>query len=213
MGEFGDVFNPWAPLNSSADDYLYQFGPSGDHVYLTTTRPGVPTGGIFGEFGIWVAPIAEAVPVDVKPGSEFTPINLKSKGVLPVAIYSTEDFDASQVDPGTLLFGDPVLIADGKSPVSPLRWSYEDVNEDGLDDLSLKFSMRELVGNEVIGSSTTEGYLAGQTFAEFGSAEIAGREMVRIVPSRSPGPSAVPEPASAWLLLLACVTLIRWRTR
>ena len=38
MGQFGDVFNPWAPLNSSADDYLYQFGPADDHVYLTSTE-------------------------------------------------------------------------------------------------------------------------------------------------------------------------------
>ena len=91
-GDFGPVFNPWAPLNSSFDDYITQFTPSGDYVLLSSFRPGVPTGGIIGEFGLWQVPIAEAVPVDVKPGSDVAPINLKSKGELPVAILSTEDF-------------------------------------------------------------------------------------------------------------------------
>ena len=128
---------------------------------------------------MWQAPIAQAVPVDIKPGGDTAPINLKSKGKLPVAILSTTDFDATQVDAETLLFGDPLLIADGKTPVSPLKWSEEDVNFDGLMDLSLKFSMRELVDNMVLGDMSLEGYLAGQTVD---GTEIAGRESIRHCP-------------------------------
>ncbi|MFW6186237.1 MAG: LamG-like jellyroll fold domain-containing protein, partial [Halobacteriota archaeon] len=87
--------------------------------------------------------------VDIKPGSCPNPLNLKSKGVLPVAILGTEDFDVSDIDPVTVKL----------EGVAPLRWSYEDVstpyegelcgcndlNGDGYTDLSLKFDVKELV--------------------------------------------------------------------
>jgi hypothetical protein len=201
--EWGAWQTPPPPANSAYIECCADVSADHSTYYFTTDRPGGP-----GAFNVWQAPIAQSVPVDIKPGSHSTPINLKSKGVLPVAILSTADFDSTQVDPETLRFGDPLLIADGKSPVSPLRWSYEDVNDDGAVDLSLKFSMRDLLASEVIGPATTEGYIAGQMFEEFGSMEIAGREMVTLVPRRSP----VPEPASVWLLLFACVSLIRCRS-
>jgi hypothetical protein len=42
--------------------------------------------------------------IDVKPGSYRNPINLKSRGVIPVAILTTDDFDASQVDGASVRF-------------------------------------------------------------------------------------------------------------
>jgi hypothetical protein len=41
--------------------------------------------------------------VDIKPGSCPNPINLKGKGVLPVAICGTEDFDVKTIDPESIL--------------------------------------------------------------------------------------------------------------
>ena len=209
-GEFGPVFNPWAPLNSSSNDYITQFAPSGKSVLLVSTRPGVPPNAIFGLFGIWEAPIADSVPVDIKPGGDTAPINLKSKGKLPVAILSTDEFDATQVDAETLLFGDPLLIADGQTPVSPLRWAYEYVNDDDLLDLTLKFSMRDIVGNGVMGPMTMEGYLAGQTFDGL---EIAGRETVRIVPRKvfESTTFTVPEPTSLALVLVGLIGVLALR--
>ena len=57
------------------------------------------------------------VPVDIKPTSCPNPLNVKSKGVLPVAILGTVDFDVSDIDPATVLL----------EGVPPLRWALEDV--------------------------------------------------------------------------------------
>lgn len=49
--------------------------------------------------------IEKQVSIDIKPCSFPNSINLKSKGVMPVDILTTEDFDATAVDPTTVLFG------------------------------------------------------------------------------------------------------------
>ncbi|MFP3908680.1 MAG: C25 family cysteine peptidase, partial [Archaeoglobaceae archaeon] len=87
--------------------------------------------------------------VDIKPGSCPNPLNLKSKGILTVAILGTEHFNVTEIDPVTVKL----------EGVAPLRWSYEDVatpyegelcrcndlNGDGYTDLTLKFDVKELV--------------------------------------------------------------------
>lgn len=92
------------------------------------------------------------VSIDIKPGSCPNPLNVKSKGVLPVAVLGTENFDVTQVDPATILL----------EGVAPLRWAYADVatpfeddkvdcqdcNElcgDGNMDLVLNFDTQEVV--------------------------------------------------------------------
>jgi hypothetical protein len=94
------------------------------------------------------------VPVDVKPTSCPNPLNVGSKGVLPVAILGIEDFDITRIDPASVRL----------EGVAPLRWAYEDVatpvepylgkedpygcSEEGADgymDLTLKFKTQELV--------------------------------------------------------------------
>ena len=40
--------------------------------------------------------------IDIKPGSDPNPINPGSNGLIPVAILSSEDFDATTVDPATI---------------------------------------------------------------------------------------------------------------
>lgn len=96
------------------------------------------------------------VPVDIKPGSCPNPVNVVSKGVLPVAILGTEKLDVTQIDPETILL----------NGVKPLRWAFEDVgtpyspckgkwdayacNEygpDGYMDLSLKFDTQAFVAS------------------------------------------------------------------
>jgi hypothetical protein len=92
--------------------------------------------------------------VDIKPGSCPNPLNVKSSGVLPVAILGTADYDITTIDPTSIRL-------DG---VEPLRNSLEDVagpvddsndcncTEDGPDgflDLTLKFKTQKIV--EAIG--------------------------------------------------------------
>jgi hypothetical protein len=104
--------------------------------------------------------------IDVKPCSDPNSINLKSKGVVPVAVLTTDDFDATTVDPATVSF------ASG----SPLRWTVEDVCPfDGRDDLLFHFETQELDLNE----ESTEAFLTGYTSdGEF----IWGKDTVNIVP-------------------------------
>ena len=78
-------------------------------------------------FTVTVHPVIDAV-IDIKPGSDPNSINLKSNGVLPVAILSTsqadgevEDFDATTADPTGILFGDG---RDGYGRVSPTRFAF-----------------------------------------------------------------------------------------
>ena len=96
-----------------------------------------------------------SVSVDIKPGSCPNPVNLKSQGVLPVAILGTPDFDVTQIDPLTI-----TLSREGvEGEVAPIRSAHEDVgtpfvgeacgchdlNGDGIMDLTLKFNTQEVV--------------------------------------------------------------------
>ncbi len=92
---------------------------------------------------------------DVKPDSWPNPLNLKSNGVLPVAICGTETFDVATIDPTSVF-----LTRDGMpDTVVPVRWSIEDVGTpfvgepgdehptgpDGIPDLVIKFDTAQVV--------------------------------------------------------------------
>jgi len=142
-----------------------------------------------------VVPTVEmSVFMDIKPGSCPNPLNLKAKGVLPVAILGTEDFDVMTVDPATVR-----LTREGyeETGVFPLRWAWEDVgtpfegelcdchdlNGDGYMDLTLKFDTQELV--QVLELDTLAGekiplILMGNLKEEEGGTPIKGQDCVRI---------------------------------
>jgi hypothetical protein len=97
---------------------------------------------------------AVKVAVDIKPGSCPNPVNVKSSGVLPVAILGSADYDITTIDPTSIRL----------AGVEPLRSSYEDVatpvsdvndcnctteGPDGFLDLALKFETQRIV--EAIG--------------------------------------------------------------
>jgi CSLREA domain-containing protein len=84
-----------------------------------------------------------AVQIDIKPGSDKNPVNLKSKGKIPVAILSTESFDATQVDPLTVCFGDADDASQRDCTEAHGKGHPEDVNGDGLVDLLLHFNTQE----------------------------------------------------------------------
>lgn len=68
-------------------------------------------------------PIVE-VKVDIKPGSCPNPLNLKEKGVLPVAILGTAKFNVSDIDPLTIKISREGVEG---AVVPSIRWGYEDV--------------------------------------------------------------------------------------
>ena len=112
------------------------------------------------------------VTVDLKPGSDDNPVNLTSRGKTPVAILTTSDFDAADVDVDTVMLGDPDLVA-----VAPVKSSLTDVDGDGDLDLLLHFETSDLAATALDPDSTTV-TLTGKTT---GGLAISGSDSVKIV--------------------------------
>jgi len=125
--------------------------------------------GTTSHLSIFIVAEPPRVTIDIKPGSDPNSINLCSKGVIAVAILTTEDFDASTVDPLSVEFG-----PDGATETHG-RGHPEDVDGDGDEDLVLHFRTQETG----IGRDDTEACLTGQTFDGL---PIQGCDSVRIVP-------------------------------
>lgn len=104
------------------------------------------------------------VDIDIRPGSYPNSINLKSKGVLPVAILSNPFFDAKNVIINSVLF----------AGAKPLRGNYEDVDSDGDFDLILHFDTQLLN----LTPSDTEATLITQLK---NSTLIKGTDSIRII--------------------------------
>ena len=93
----------------------------------------------------------KVVSLDIKPTSCPNPLNVKSNGVLPVAILGTADFDVNNIDVSSVLL----------EGVAPIRSKIEDVSTpvadkvdvcdcttdgaDTFDDLTLKFKTQDIV--------------------------------------------------------------------
>jgi hypothetical protein len=104
-------------------------------------------------------------PMDIMPGSDTNPINLTSRGLLPVAVLSTETFNAAWLDPASVTLGnddgDDTSVAMRRN--GTLFASMEDVDGDGLLDLVLHFEVPALVANGDLDSTTTQLVLNGST--------------------------------------------------
>ena len=103
--------------------------------------------------------------IDIKPGSVPNSINLKSKGIVPVAILTTDGFDATMVDPDTVQF----------AGASPERWTMCDVDDDGDQDMLFHFRTQDLDLDEYSTEASLTCYVDGEVFE--------GRDSVRIVPA------------------------------
>ena len=105
------------------------------------------------------------VDIDIKPGSYLNSINPKSKGVVSVAVLTTDGFDASDVAPSTVWF----------AGAQPVRWTMEDVDSDGDMDLLLHFKTQDLN----LDANSTKAIL---TDSIHGKQPIGGTDTVNIVP-------------------------------
>jgi hypothetical protein len=74
------------------------------------------------------------VQINVRPGSRHNKIDLRAWGFLPVAVLSTEDFDANSIDPETVEFA-------GSKPLHSVR---AHVNRDRKADMLFFFWIRHL---------------------------------------------------------------------
>jgi hypothetical protein len=83
------------------------------------------------------------VAIDVKPGGVPNPVNTRSKGVIPVAILTSPDFDATTVDPATVCFGDAEAPAQRDCTEAHGRSHIEDADGDGDLDMVLHFETQQ----------------------------------------------------------------------
>jgi hypothetical protein len=136
--------------------------------------------------------LVPVIPVDILPGSCPNPVNVKSRGLLPVAFLGTERIDTTIIDPATI-----ELKREGsQSGIAPVRWDYQDVGTpfimepgtcdchdlggDGYLDLTLKFDTQELasyLGN-VSGGQKISLFLTGRLKAEFGGTPVGGKDCI-----------------------------------
>lgn len=116
------------------------------------------------------APVLE-VAIDIKPGSFPNSVNPRSNGLLPVAILTTEELDAEEIDPLS------VKLGPGAAGIVHRQGHLEDVDGDGDLDLVLHFR----TGETGVSCETTELELVGTTR---GGQEIAGRDSVSPVGCR-----------------------------
>jgi hypothetical protein len=116
------------------------------------------------------------VDIDIKPAGDPNAINPKSRGVAPVAILGSSDFDVTDVDISSIQFaGAPVATQRNRTLAS-----LEDVNGDSYLDLVMQFRVQDTD----ISPGDTEACLTGQTFA--GQA-LEGCDSIRTPSDANPG--------------------------
>jgi len=104
----------------------------------------------------------KTIDIDIKPGSYPNSINLKSKGLIPVAILTTSTFDVKDVNVNRISF----------AGAEPIKSHIEDMDNDGDIDLILYFDAQSLKLNQ----TDTEASLTGDI--------IKGTDSVKIVPNK-----------------------------
>jgi hypothetical protein len=143
------------------------------------------------------------VGIDIKPDSDPNSINPRSKGVIPLAVLGSTDFDAMQVDPSTVTFG-----PDEAAPAHDGH--VEDVNDDGFMDMVFHFKTQETG----IVCGDTEATLVGEIYD---GTPITGTDTVNTVGCKgtsnekfdvttSEGAGAV-----SWMLFLGLGVIGLWR--
>ena len=134
--------------------------------------------GAIDEVRIWDVALTELpgilpVAIDIKPGNYPNPINLGSNGVIPVAILSSPDFDATTVKPETVFLGGAGVALRGKGNKEMAH--EEDVNGDGLIDMVVQVETQAAglwtSGDVILTAETSSGLL------------IQGYDEVVIVPA------------------------------
>ena len=122
-------------------------------LHVQTADPCCAGGAIYWD-DVSLKALSVPIQIDIKPGSDINSINTDSKGVIAVAVLSSEDFDALQVDPDTARFG-PAEAAKAHSQAH-----VEDVDYDGDMDLVFHYRTQETG----IQCGDTEATLTGETW-------------------------------------------------
>lgn len=166
-----------APFSDLAlDTGLVDLGPVSAGAHVVGVQAEGQVGGCnFGQLDNWggslrvvTSPPVVQVPIDIKPGSLPNSINPRSLGRTPVAILTTDSFDATTASPTTVRFGPT------GSEAAPVHSALEDVDGDGDIDLILHFDT-QATGIEC---GDVSALLTGETF---GGQAIEGSESIATV--------------------------------
>lgn len=180
--EFEGIVSPNSTSLTTPDVVVVKFDRSAAISALGSLTPGDtrfpditglltgPTGDAFKAACRVEIGLAIAVEIDIKPGSEENNVNLGSNGNVPVAIFSTPEFDAASIDPTSVTLANANLKMKGKGT---LIYSLEDINGDGLLDLLVHI---ETQGLELTASSESTD-LAGRTL---GGTPIFGTDSIQV---------------------------------
>ena len=112
------------------------------------------------------------ISINIKIGGVPNSINLGSKGNVPVAVLSTETFDATTLVLSSVTFGGAPIQARNNGT---LMASFVDVNDDGRPDLILHFDTQSLN----LTNASTQATLTGMTT---NGRCVSGSDSVNIVP-------------------------------
>jgi len=115
----------------------------------------------------------QTVNIDIKPGSDPNSISCSSAGVIPVAVLSSDTFDAASIDPLSVDLNGARVKVVGNKNAKPLC-HLEDVNADGRADMvcqvmTVDFLIEPGEDMATLNAKTTDGK------------QITGKDFVRIV--------------------------------
>jgi hypothetical protein len=153
-----EAFDSPGGTGNSLGKMTLQFQPDDSQVFAGVEAAGIRSAILAmgkGEDGVGIddlcygCPLNFNVHIDIKPRSCPNPLNTKSRGLLPVTILGTENFDVTDVDVSTVEL----------EGISPVRHAFEDAvapfygeciacfteGPDGFLDLTLKFDTQEVL--------------------------------------------------------------------
>jgi len=123
--------------------------------------------------GAFITGIADFTPVviDIKPGDTVNSVKLGSNGNVPVAILTTDTFDAATIDPASVTLENAAVRLRGNGTAMA---TLQDVNADGRPDLVVHIVTQALL----LTAADTEATLTAETFA---GEPVRGTDAVRVI--------------------------------
>ena len=124
----------------------------------------------FGPEPYELIPAFSLIPIDIRPNNPQNPINLRSRGVVKVAILSFDRFHATET-----VVRDGITFGLTGAEASPISCEEDDLNDDGLQDLVCRFHISDMGLDEDSEHAVLLAYTKNGT-------SIGGVDSVRIVP-------------------------------
>ena len=141
-------------------------------VYTSTALTGTLTNGDYTLHISGLTPPVQQIHIDVKPGSTgLAPVNPKAKGVIPVALLGSADFDPFKIDVKSLRFG----ATGTEDSLRRCAGEGQDVNGDGIMDRVCHFENQEANFADDDDRGILKGKTADGTMFE-------GSNMLKVVP-------------------------------